>query len=198
MNILFNKREYKLYKGEKYYSCGGRRLHRDVYEFHYGKIEEGYVIHHVDFDPLNNDISNLIKLTHKDHSKIHEEVKTPEQLKKRITNLLENAQKEAIKWHKSKEGRKWHKEHYEKMKHKMYKTFIKKCSVCGVEFEGDHKSRFCSNKCKSKHRRDSCVDDIVVICEYCGKEFKRNKYAKTKVCSRSCSNRNGSKKRTKI
>jgi endogenous inhibitor of DNA gyrase (YacG/DUF329 family) len=64
------------------------------------------------------------------------------------------------------------------------------CECCGKEFEININSashtRFCSNKCKSKWRRDSGLDDIIKICPICGKEFKTNKYSKTKTCSREC------------
>ena len=36
-----------------------KRLHRYVWELHYGEIPEGYHIHHIDFDKSNNDISNF-------------------------------------------------------------------------------------------------------------------------------------------
>jgi DNA repair exonuclease SbcCD ATPase subunit len=187
--IIFNNRIYKLHKREKYYSCGNRRLHRDVYEFHNGKIEKGFEIHHIDGDKLNNNIENLVKLSVEDHKKIHEQTKTPEQLQKRITNLLENASPKAKEWHKSKEGRKWHKEHYEKVKHKLFKKENKKCLECGSEFYGEKRTKFCSSKCKSKYRRKSGVDNIKKVCEVCGKEFVVNKYFKTLTCSRTCSDK---------
>lgn len=42
--------------------------HRLVYESYYGKIPEGYDIHHIDGDTYNNDINNLECLSHRDHS----------------------------------------------------------------------------------------------------------------------------------
>lgn len=62
---------------------------------------------------------------------------------------------------------------------------------CGKKFEGTANgvNRFCSNKCKSKFRRDSGIDDEYRICKVCGKKFKTNKYSKAKTCSRSCANK---------
>ena len=48
----------------------------------------------------------------------------------------------------------------------------------------------CSNKCKSKNRRDSGVDNEIRICEYCGKEYSVNKYSTQVHCSRRCANIN--------
>lgn len=49
----------------------GKTIHRLVYEETYGIIPEGYVIHHIDENKLNNDISNLQMLTPSEHASIH-------------------------------------------------------------------------------------------------------------------------------
>lgn len=46
--------------------------YRKIYEDHYGKPPEGYHIHHIDGNPLNNDVSNLVALSPEEHSLIHE------------------------------------------------------------------------------------------------------------------------------
>lgn len=46
-------------------------LHRVVYEDYYGFIPHGYQIHHKDGNKLNNNISNLVALSPKDHKEIH-------------------------------------------------------------------------------------------------------------------------------
>lgn len=66
------KRGYKLIYlplvGWKYY-------HHYIWEKHYKeKIEKGYCIHHIDGNPLNNKISNLMKLTIRDHAKLKKKV----------------------------------------------------------------------------------------------------------------------------
>ena len=45
--------------------------YRKIYEKHYGSIPKGYHIHHIDFNPLNNDPSNLIAVSPEEHAKIH-------------------------------------------------------------------------------------------------------------------------------
>lgn len=45
--------------------------YRKIYESHYGKIPKGYHIHHIDGDPFNNDIANLMCVTPEEHAEIH-------------------------------------------------------------------------------------------------------------------------------
>lgn len=45
--------------------------HRYVYEQAYGKIPDGYVIHHKDHNKMNNSIENLECLSKKDHDEHH-------------------------------------------------------------------------------------------------------------------------------
>lgn len=46
-----------------------------VWNYHNRKdtitVKDGYVIHHKDGDSLNDKITNLVKMTHSDHSKLH-------------------------------------------------------------------------------------------------------------------------------
>jgi hypothetical protein len=46
-------------------------LHVYIYEKYNGKIPEGYDIHHVDGDSLNNNIDNLLMIEHGEHRKLH-------------------------------------------------------------------------------------------------------------------------------
>lgn len=50
----------------------GKRLHRLRYEAHHKiKIPDDYDIHHIDEDKSNNDINNLVMMTHSEHSILH-------------------------------------------------------------------------------------------------------------------------------
>jgi hypothetical protein len=56
----------------------GREIlaHREIWEKYHGKIPNGFLIHHRDNNRLNNDISNLMLITRREHSIIHwEEIK---------------------------------------------------------------------------------------------------------------------------
>ena len=63
---VFNGKEYKLYAGERYFSRGTKRLHREVWKLYNGQIPKGYHVHHKDENTWNNDISNLelVEITH--------------------------------------------------------------------------------------------------------------------------------------
>lgn len=176
--------------GRDYYYNSWNRiyLHRYLWEKKNGKIPDGFELHHIDKNALNNSLENLQILTIDEHKKLHADELTEDRREWFRNNLNENARPKAIEWHKSEEGKMWHKEHYEKTKDKLhvYSNFV--CECCGKEFEAkDVKTnKFCSNSCKSKWRRDNGLDDVVRICRNCGNEFVINKYRKTVSCSKSC------------
>lgn len=49
----------------------GEQLHRLIYESVWGKIPEGYVIHHIDGDKTNNCILNLLMMEARHHNSLH-------------------------------------------------------------------------------------------------------------------------------
>lgn len=46
--------------------------YRKIYEEHYGKIPKGHHVHHIDGNPLNNEITNLTCVSAEEHAKIHQ------------------------------------------------------------------------------------------------------------------------------
>ena len=59
-------------KGYRRNASGGRFEHVEVWERHHGQpVPEGYQIHHIDGDKLNNDPANLIAVTPTEHKRIH-------------------------------------------------------------------------------------------------------------------------------
>lgn len=46
-------------------------LHRLIYEEYYGDIIDGYIIHHIDGNPVNNNPDNLVMMSRENHNKIH-------------------------------------------------------------------------------------------------------------------------------
>lgn len=48
-----------------------QKKYKKIYKKHFGSIPKGYHIHHIDFNPYNHSIDNLIAVTPEEHAKIH-------------------------------------------------------------------------------------------------------------------------------
>lgn len=169
-----------------------KAMHRRIWELENGKIPDNMHVHHKDGDRCNNDIKNLELLSPSEHMKRHNEKWRNDQelIEKKRNNLKNNVLPKAVEWHKSEEGRKWHSEQYEKTKDRLHATEKLSCIQCHTSFDGKkNKYKFCSNKCKSKWRRESGLDDEIRQCVFCSKSFEINRYSKTITCSRSCSSK---------
>ena len=150
----FNGKKYFLYKGEKYFSRGGRRLHLDVWKFYKGYIPKGYDIHHKDENVQNNDISNLSMVSRSLHARF-----TAKKRFKENPDFAKAFQAKGIEvakeWHKSDAGREWHKKQgAETWWGREYKD--KTCQQCGKDYKTRHAgiSKFCHPNCKAKALRD--------------------------------------------
>jgi hypothetical protein len=160
-----------------------KRLHRYVWEREVGPIPKGCHIHHIDGNKANNDITNLSILTGSGHQKLHG--KDPARKNKSRQNILK-AISAAPAWHRSEEGKRWHSEHMRGFKQPREEKI---CEQCGAKYSGTKASRFCSNKCKAKWRRQEGLDNVEKVCEWCGKTYLTNKYAKQKYCSDECNHK---------
>lgn len=70
--VIFNGDKYFLQKGTYYFNYKiGNFLHRVVWESVNGPIPDGYLIHHIDHDKLNNNIENLQCMTVSEHISHH-------------------------------------------------------------------------------------------------------------------------------
>ena len=47
------------------------QIHRCIYEYYFGEIPTGYLVHHRDFNPKNNSVDNLQLVTKSEHGQIH-------------------------------------------------------------------------------------------------------------------------------
>lgn len=173
--------------------CNNKRimLHRYVWIKFNCEIPDEYSIHHIDENKENNDISNLKLMSTSKHATFHSNEKVEnnyEQIRERFLNATQEKAKE---WHKSEEGHEWHKAHVENSLAKTWERNDENiCLVCGEVYKVSpyikKRSKFCSNKCYAKHRRDSGIDDEIRNCVICNKEFKTNKYEDNQTCCRKC------------
>jgi predicted nucleic acid-binding Zn ribbon protein len=173
-------------------SRGVGRLHEEIWKAEHGRIPNGCVIHHADFDPLNNESANLVCLSQEEHRRVHAErtsrrMQTPE-----ARAHLARIRPLASEWHRSEEGRAWHREHATRAMAKREPVRLV-CRHCGGRFESLQPwAKFCSNNCRSAARRASRVDDETRVCVVCGKSFRTNRYLPTRTCSASCAYRSRS------
>lgn len=189
--IWFDGLKFTLDEKTGYYlnSTIRKRLHRYVWEYHWGEIPKGYQIHHIDGDKSNNDISNLLMVSHHGHAVYHSNMQVETKGKDFFIERMNHARHYANEWHKSEAGSEWHKKHYEAMKEKLHVTASYTCDNCGKPFTAAKKdipTHFCSNSCKAAWRRKQGIDNETRTCIICGKQFVVNKYYKTKCCSRKC------------
>jgi len=188
---MFNGVIYKKYsKMDKYYrsySSFMSLLHRDVWEYHKGKIPKGFVIHHLK-SRVFNQIFHLKLMSNFAHASMHMKKAHKDGLSKPPSK---EALEKAAEWHKSPEGKKWHNKHYENMKEAFHEKIERTCDFCGKTMLTTKRNgnTFCSNKCKSAWRRESGIDNIKRSCVICGNIFTVNMYATRQTCSNSCSHK---------
>ena len=168
-----------------------KRLHRFVYERVNGDIPAGFQVHHKDHNKDNNEPENLELLTAKQHRRRHADEMTDDLRHKLKNNMIQKAIPAAAKWHKTELGHEWHKRHYEVASDALRARVSRICKQCGKPFDGilNDKNVYCSNACRSAHRREAGIDNEYRKCVVCGAMFSVNRYSGTKCCSRSCAAR---------
>lgn len=166
-----------------------RLLHRRIWIENNGAIPEGYVIHHIDGDRLNNNLENLACVPRGKHLAKHMQAYyAVEENKEANRQQLYDVRELASEWHGSAEGKEWHSDNSKAMwKNKTPGTST--CQTCGKVFETwfPTRAKFCSNACEqkgsySKHKTEPKV------CPCCGKEFLAYRYKPVTYCSKKCSN----------
>ena len=141
----FNGKRYTKTEDGHYRGYHGKYLHRAVWEYCNGEIPSDCLIHHIDGDPSNNDISNLELIKKSEHKKIHIQM-TPEE-----HYICEYCGKEYTRKHKGKPNRFCSRECCHKWNYK-YNHEIRICLVCGKEFSTYKygSKKHCSKECAIK------------------------------------------------
>lgn len=125
------------------------RLHVYKYMCELGEIPKGFHVHHIDENPLNNELSNFELLPGGNHISEHVKkrfIENPEWAKV----FHEKGIEAATEWHKSDEGRKWHSKQAEK-NYKKRVGITKICVQCGNEYTTKHagESKYCHQNCNA-------------------------------------------------
>lgn len=56
---------------DKYFMWKGEYIHRQVWEEAYGPIPQGFIMHHINGDKLDNRLKNLTLVTRASHCRLH-------------------------------------------------------------------------------------------------------------------------------
>jgi hypothetical protein len=164
----------------------GYSLHRAIWESVHGPQPAGMHVHHVDGDPLNNDIANLQLVSAAEHMREH--ASEPERVEKALKNIA-RARAAAPAWHRSEAGRAWHVEHGRRVFAGREPVQLV-CKVCRTSFASLQPwALVCSRKCSAKDRRQSGLDDADFTCAECGGSFRRSRFKPAKYCSQPCCKR---------
>ena len=156
--------QYQFHYGKKFYqdkkagywiSTTNPRIRAQVWVWKYfhGEIEKGVHIHHKDGNKSNNEISNLEKMTVKEHFSKHN---SNERIAKNLIHVA-TIRPLTKKWHASDEGLEWHRQHgINTWNQRPLRTT--QCKNCGkIIHSKSWRSKFCSNVCKSAERRKKSV-----------------------------------------
>lgn len=167
-------------------------LHRYVWQKHNGAIPEGFIVHHIDENKENNEISNLTLMSLSEHSSKHAKKRIAADPEKYAKDFVNRTNEKSKEWHKSEAGKEWHKMHGKVLvdARNASKDIVRTCEYCGKEYKvseiDSSRSKFCSKRCKAANRRALHLDDVPRECIICGKTFMTDKYGKAKTCSKDC------------
>ena len=180
------KEKFVWYKGDKYslrdgYYISTSRLHRRIWQDHFGEIPEGHHIHHRNGDGTDNRIENLECIDKKSHHKMHFNWEE----RKKILHSPEIKER-AHQWHRSEKGRKRHSRTAREMWDNRRSIQVC-CVICHQLFQTMNYAgtKYCGQRCRSKAQY--LRDQIQVSCIICGKlfnTFKKKNHAQ--ACSPLC------------
>ena len=180
------------FNGVRYYRCGryfrrdGQLLHRVVYASVHGRIPAGHHVHHIDHDPANNAVGNLVLMLHGPHMSQH--MRDPRRRAAAARSIRSSpVQRAAAAWHGSAAGRAWHRLHAQESAWHQPR-YRHTCEWCGKSYPTTRSqtARFCSRNCATKYRKRTGIDNETRTCSVCGRVFTINKYARAQACSRRC------------
>lgn len=155
-------------------------IHRAVYQYYCGELPNNKVVHHIDINPDNNDISNLVVLTSREHGEIHRALQQQNVEKKICAYCGKEFEGEKNSLYRFCSANCAQSARY----HSGIDDVIRHCAYCGKEFSSNKwdDAKFCSKACWCKF----VGSRETRICPVCGKSFTVKKSKKQKTCSLSC------------
>ena len=190
--IIFNNMKFRKIKNGKYKT--DEFLHRCLYQYFVGEIPAGFEIHHIDNNPENNSLENLLCLTKSEHTRLHFESSTGRFSKAEMTcQMCGKTFQKRYNGH----NRFCSDKCKNKARH-IEDREVRICAYCGNPFETEHSSKVthCSVSCAQKDRHRDSWEDL--ICPVCGKKFSAKKQFHQQYCSQICARKFLSSERREI
>lgn len=133
-------------------------LHRDVYEANHGPIPDGWHVHHIDGDPLNNHPSNLEALPADEHAAHHVEEREPrtyvcDECGQRYEST---ANRDNLRWCGPPCKERWRRREGVAYKRPKKGPYLddRQCEQCGADYVAKRPwARFCSGSCRQAFRK---------------------------------------------
>ena len=176
---MFNGKIYYRHKTDRFRT--NETIHRDIWSYCFGKILEGYHIHHVDGNTANNALSNLQCLDQVEHGKIHSDERPANKATCVVCGKEFTTRKLGGAKYCSKSCRR------KARRNSGVDDVTKICPVCGKEFTSNlyDETTTCSRECAELFKKNR-QEKITAVCAYCGKFFETTKKNPAKCCSRLC------------
>lgn len=180
----FDGRKFTLKPGGHYVSYFP--IHQAVYNYYCGEIPDGYIIHHIDENKADNDISNLECLTPTEHRRIHNFISPVRHaICKNCGKIFLYRNAGTSSNFCSDKCRGTYKARVKTSA--VYET--RTCEICGKEFRTRKRdsATTCSKKCAvAKKNKNYIPPKITAVCKVCGREFLTNKSKPSSCCSTHC------------
>jgi hypothetical protein len=144
---FYRNPDSKRREDREYYHSANKRYHVALWEHHHGPVPSGYVIHHIDHNSLNNDISNLSCMLKGEHLSLHKKGRPHPRTKEHNDHLQKAVWTPERRAELSEKNRiRWAKQRAEA------KEVI--CTFCGKTFKSPSgKAKCCSVRCYENKKK---------------------------------------------